>query len=516
MSILRQGKDLETEVNLERLIATGMIVSKSFLREMARVHRPGILSVRFIDTVVKWCVEYFEEFKDAPGLHIQDIFRSKQRTIRDAEQLSVIEQFLYVLSEEYAKTASLNVDYLLKEGQEYFRLRSLILAREELGKHILSKRIDEGERVIANYQRMVRPASIGVNPFRDMEYVEDAFNAAELERMFSFRGDLGGMIGDFCRGEFVMVVAPQGRGKTWWLLELAMRGLMRGFDVLFISFEMTQKQMVRRAHHWLNARPSEKWAGPLLLPIFDCVRNQNGTCTLPERVAKVMLMAEGKQMPEYDAAISRGYQSCTVCRHKRAWFSPAVWYTRRDFTQLSFDYASNKAEQFNFQVRGTQLRFVTRPAGEMSNRDLRAMIDNYRYYEGWAPQIVVTDYGDKMAPNDRGEREYRHRLNSIVEGHKSLALDLNILVASGSQSSTGREENKDVGSGAFAESIAKKAEVDRAFSLNQIDLEKRMGVMRIKNMKVRDDYFNASDACIVLQQLKIGKPYLDSCLIGFS
>ena len=34
--------------------------------------------------------------------------------------------------------------------------------------------------------------------------------------------------------------------------------------------------------------------------------------------------------------------------------------------------------------------------------------------------------------------------------------------------------------------------------------------MKIAMMKIRDDYFNVTKQCIVLQQLKIGKPYLDS------
>jgi len=94
--------------------------------------------------------------------------------------------------------------------------------------------------------------------------------------------------------------------------------------------------------------------------------------------------------------------------------------------------------------------------------------------------------------------------------HKALASERKCLVISASQSNTGRDDEKKIKSGDFAEDIRKRAEVDIAFSLNQTSDQKEKGIMIISPMKIRDDDFNPKMECMVLQQLRIGKPYLDS------
>lgn len=74
-----KNERLEGDVQLERQVLIGLITSKVLAREVSQLYRPGSLSVGYIDRVAKWCLEYYQEFKDVPRQHIQDIFRRKER-----------------------------------------------------------------------------------------------------------------------------------------------------------------------------------------------------------------------------------------------------------------------------------------------------------------------------------------------------------------------------------------------------------------------------------------------------
>ncbi len=505
-------ENLAGDIALERQIITGMILSDYFLREAVKIYKPESLSLPFAKEVAGWCVEYYGEFKVAPKQHIQDIYRRAKGQISE-DSAAIVEEFLYSLSESFSKDErAFNDDYILKEAEEYFRLRSLSKLSEEIGKAISSGSPAKGEALIGKFHRVTRPLSVGVDPFKDFQYVRDAFEAEERESMFSLPGDLGHLIGPLYRGWFGMIVGAQGRGKTWWLIELTMRALLKGYNVFYLSMEMTEKQMIRRFYHWLTALPNARWAGDILLPTFDCAWNQEGECDKRERAWKGRLTVKGKELPDFDAATKSGYKMCTYCRGGED-FSPAVWYKRRQFQAIDWQKALRKAEDLSKTLlRGSRLKLLTAPAGTMSISDVRVALNNYEHYQGWLPDVFISDYSDKMAPDNKMEREYRHRLNDINVGHKSLALDRNILVFSASQTSKGRFDEQDIDSGDFAEDIRKRSELDIGWSLNQTSVEKRRGIMRVKVMKQRHDDYSALNYCTVLQQLKIGKPYLDSCI----
>lgn len=512
-------EEWDGDPQMERQIITGMIMSPQILREVQRIYREGSLVLPYAATVARWCLDYFEEFKEAPQSHIQDIYRRHKDSFPDESKAALIEEFLCSISSEFVKAKQTNEDYMLKGTEEYFRSRAIYRLEFDLKRKRIAGKIEEAESLISGFTRVARPITTGVDPFRDMEYVADAFNIDNKERMFALPGDLGRMIGPFHRGWFGMIVGSTGRGKTWWLMEIAMRALHKGYNVAFVSMEMTEKQMIRRFYHWIMARPSKRWAGDILLPRLDCVFNQDGSCSHRWRSSRVpLLVGKRKEMPSFSNAQRAGYIVCIRCRAREGYeadYKPAVWYAMQTFEPIDLDEGMRKAGQLSkYLWRGAKLKLLTFPAKTLSIRDLRVMMANWENYEGWNADLVITDYADKMASDEKREKERRHVLEDISSSHKGLALEKNALVFSASQSNTSRDEERDVGSGDFAEAISKKNEIDVGCSLNQLDEEKRRGIMRVKNMKQRHDDFSLSETCMVLQQLKIGKPYITSCLLN--
>ena len=160
------------------------------------------------------------------------------------------------------------------------------------------------------------------------------------------------------------------------------------------------------------------------------------------------------------------------------------------------------------KLRGALLKFFEFPSQSISVSELETHLMNLEQYEDFIPDVIVTDYADKFTADDK-RLDYRNQLNAIWEAHKALAQKRHCLVITASQSNTARTE-KNIRQGDWADDIRKLALVDGAIALNQSAEEKRDGVMRWTVIAKRLDAFDTMQEVVVLQQLKIGRPYLDS------
>ena len=59
-------KRIEVDASIERNIITGMITSNDFLKEIQPVIRTNLLQSSFARSLAKWCLEYYEEYEEAP------------------------------------------------------------------------------------------------------------------------------------------------------------------------------------------------------------------------------------------------------------------------------------------------------------------------------------------------------------------------------------------------------------------------------------------------------------------
>uniref|UniRef100_A0A6M3KZ62 Putative helicase n=1 Tax=viral metagenome TaxID=1070528 RepID=A0A6M3KZ62_9ZZZZ len=502
------------DVRVERQIITGLITSKQFIVEVMPVFRSEAMKLSFAKRVASWVFEYYKNFNDAPNKNIQGVYQQKLGEVRDQAEQWLIEEFLASISNEYEQ-GGLNVGYLVKGAETYFRRRAIEEVQAKVNKCLIRGDVEGGEEAISSFKRVAVPSSIGLDPFRDRQLIREKFSDTGVIRdeLFRYPGDLGQMLGMFERGYFGLIVGAEKRGKTFWLIDFGLRALFKGFNVLFISFEMTDKKMWLRMAQWYMGLPLERWAGDILIPIFDCKKNMDSSCTYQSRVNRVTLIRGGKQL-QFDEAQKLGYTPCVYCfKNRREEFIPTVWQKKRVLKALTIDDALRKAEEIEQSIlRGRRFKLLCLPAKSLNIEGLKAYLNNWEYYEGWMPDVIITDYADKMLP-DKNYKEYRHNIYDIILSHKALAGERNILVMSASQSNTGRDEERDIGSGDYAEDIRKRAEIDIGWSLNQNAQEKAVGLMRVKTMAVRHDYSNAANQCYVLQQLKIGRPILNSCFI---
>lgn len=494
------------DARIERQIITGLIIDSRFAREIIPIYTPESLRLDYARTIADWCVEYYQQYERVPGRMIEDIYATRSKSLEET-QAEDIEDFLSSISDEHAVDSTFNTDYMLDKAERHFRLNALQSIREGITRNIVGGRVDEAEQLIGNFRRVARAATQGVDPFVNDQSIINAF--ATGNSLVKMPGDFGRSLGSIERGFLIAVVGQAKTGKTWWLMIMALRAALMGFKVLFVSCEMSEGKMIIRLYQNLLSAPTPKWAGvPLMIPQFDCVHNQLGTCDIRGHINTINIKGRGDDLLDFHQA-PKGYKPCAQCRQERH-YEPAVWHKQMVKDAVSAERAikkMNSMKRGNF-LRGGGLRIVEFPSNSLTMREFKAYLDNLSYYEGYEPDFIITDYADKFAAENTNQ-QYRHQLNEIWEGHKAIAQERHAVVITASQSNTART-GKDIKQGDFAEDIRKLNLIDLGFSINQKPDEKRIGLTRALVLASRHDDFDQLNEVWVLGQLKIGMPYIDS------
>ena len=311
----------------ERQIATAAIVSTQFLRSLAQGYDPDSVRAPHIRLVLRWAMAYLKEFGKAPGRHIEDLFLSASRDGEIADdQEEMLADLLAGLSDRYeAEGGDLNAEYLLSKAAEHFdevRLRAL---SEDIQASLAAGNRDEAQALVAQFRKIEPQAEPPVDPFTDMEAVRDAFEHAQ-KPIFKYPGALGELLNEhLVREGFVGFMGPEKVGKTWILIDLAVRANLAGLNVAFFELgDMSKRQIIRRKHiHLAQKSDTPKYCGRLWVPVLDCSHCQNGDCQLEDFRGTPGLSAYVEDDETGEERLARpweapeGYRPCCVCQRRQ-------------------------------------------------------------------------------------------------------------------------------------------------------------------------------------------------------
>lgn len=447
------------DLSPERLIVTNMIVSEPFLRSISPVFRPQLLKTNYAKTVSTWIMEYYQQYKESPGKNIQSIYRHKRKELRDDDEAESIAEFLKHLSEDWEETDVHNVQYAIKQAIHYLKIRSLELLQEQIEAALSESNPLRGEQALAKFSRVEPPMGEGVSILKDAGKVAAA-HLNDEEVLFSFPGALGQVIGKLHRSDFMSYMAPMKRGKTFHLWYAAETAMSHGHKVVFITLEMSENAMVRRAWQSLVGQPNEE--GDVTIPYFE------------------------------------EYEDKWIVRERSE--------SRKSIDPSNVD---NIQKTLRKRFRRGDVRIMSFPAYSATVEDLEAHIDNLAYYDNFIPDVVIIDYADIIAPSGGGN-EYRHQLDGIWKRLRRMAQERNALVITATQAEKGTFA-KDASETSVAEDIRKLAHVTCMVALNQKKEEAEKGIMRVSQIAIREGKRQFHQA-VVLHCLDIGRPVIDSRL----
>jgi len=450
-------------LNEELQVLTWCIVSTELLQQIHLVGNPELFESTYSQLVAGWVWNYFKIAKESPGREVQKIYLRERKNIKDEEDLELIGEFLTNLSKTWEKTSVFNLPFATSQSIEYFKKRSLQRLSEKLEVALESGDVRYAESLVGGFKRVERPSGEAVQILRDSTKVIEAFTLTD-EIMFSFPGDLGKTVGPIVRGDFVAVLGAMGRGKSWWLLYFAVQASIMGFKSIFYSLEMTEPQVVRRAWQMIQG-----------------VGRYENTVNYPHFV-------EGEEEGKWE-----------------------IEHEEKKINSIDVNSVEGIMKKMRLSLRGADLRIETMPSMTASLADIENSLTNLEVYENFVPDIIVIDYADIIVP-ERYNRENRQEIDLIWKTLRGWAQKRNCSVITGSQ--TNREAlDRDAKGKNIAEDIRKLGHVSKMIALNQTEKEYEANIMRVSSLKERDKRRWISQAC-VLQCLDIGRPYLDSRMVG--
>lgn len=499
-------KSLDTQI--ENQIATAMITSTKFLMETEKLFTPEYIKNSFAKIICFWCIDYFKRYKKAPQNHIKDIFLMESELGMTKEDKEIIGIFLSKLSSKYSEEQSINSDYVRDNAFNYFKLRELEIRTVEAQRLLSIGKVEEAEEQFTQFKKIAYQTSGWFNPFESKEVFE-VFDEDE-EGIFRLPGALGHIVGPLERDWFIAVLAPFKRGKTWFLQEMAVRGLFQRLKVVFISLEMKRKNIKERIYKRITGFGSKTGEDVFLYPVFDCELNQTGECERQERRNQIQLRAKNSPKPDFD--VDMEYRPCAYCReHFISDYQLETWYEVIEVPQFEFSKTKKTVQAF-MNMYGDNLRAISYPRMTASISDIRRDLLLLEQHEQFIPDIIIIDYADILKPvSSKGKK--LDDIDDIWKMLASMAAERHCILFTASQGTRGAIYKSDMAQDDLAEWIGKLGHVDLFVGLSQTKEEKHSKIIRVNGLVHRHKEIDENLFALMLQQLETGQFSLDSHLI---
>lgn len=500
----------EVNIDIEKKVLIGMIISTEYLHLVNPIINLKYFQLDYSKIVAKWVLDYYSKYKQAPLRQIEDIFDIESVNMKE-ESSQLVGEFLDGLSSEYQRAKKFNADYLFDKSIEYFNERSLILLSENIIKYVNAGRIEDAKKELRDYKNVAKMTSQWIDPFEKdfIKGVYDSFLSPELDEdpdnspVFLFRmpGMLGELMGMFERGWLVSYLAPRKRGKTFFLQETGVQAATNKLNVCIVSLEMSKYGFGSRLLQRIVAMGKQSL---YYYPCFDCLKNQDNSCTKKTRTNNKPLIVNG-ELPVFSEDID--YKICTACRGTRE-FNLGVWYEVIKRPVISERRIANQIAGFT-RAFGNRMRIKAYPAFSANLKQIISDIDMLEYNEGFVPDVIIIDYADILAPEDKRVDEHI-RIDETWKTLKQIAEMRHCLVLTATQGNRKSSEKKNVAANDTSRDISKNDHVDAQYALSQTPFEKKSGVIRVNNTLHRWKEFDENLSVTVLQNLKLSQVVLDS------
>jgi hypothetical protein len=422
-----------------------------------------LFSGAYANIIGNWCVEHHKKYGTAPQAAIQGHFQEWAATA-DVTLANAVAAFLTWLSGMYAPVATA---YALDVAESLFARAALKRLAASIEAALAGNDPQTGVAAVTEWRQPVITATQGVSVFED-EAAFDAVFADAAEALIQHRGALGQFYaGQLARDSFIGLLAPEKRGKTWWLMDTAVAAMAGGCRVGFFCVgDMSQNQFYKRLLCRMTRTPW--WGGVVKVPKqLEFVKE--GAVWVPGVSVAERTFAHGVRDNKADA-----------------WRS---WCQIRD---------SGKRERLKLHVA---------PAGTMTPADVGSVVDGW-IMGGWVPDVLLIDYADVLAapPGYRpGDRSVH---NAIWEQLRGMSQRYHCCLVTATQADAAGGTAYLLTRQNFAEDKRKLAHATGMVGINQTLFEKDLGIYRHNWVVLREEEYNETHCVYTAGSLKLGAPHI--------
>lgn len=460
----------EYDGNDERRVLIGMITSREVLSAITpKWNKEGLFASRWSNQLGRLCCRYFAKYGNAPGREIESLFKSWASKGHDPENSEEMERFLASLSDQYEEEG--NSQYLIDLASKHFNGVRLDNLSDQIRGYRLQGENDKAESLVRSFKRVEMGDDSLTDVLNDRNAIAEAMDPKVFEALIEYPGALGKFFGNqLCRNGFVSILAPEKRGKTWALIDIACEAVLQRRRTAFFEIgDMTRPQIMRR----LITRFSERPLMPKVVkwPVrIGRKKTDQGT--------KVMIKTEDREFKEA-LTIEEAY--------------------------ASFD----RVVKGRVRSSDSYLRLYTTHAGSISAREIRSIVEGWAS-DGWEPDVIVIDYADLLRMD--GGKDMRDKVNEAWQEMRATSQVLHCLVVTATQANRASYKAKRIGMEHSSEDKRKAAHVTGMIGLNQSPGEKGNQLMRLNWVVLREDEHLPSQFVYVAQCLAVARPFMLSTL----
>ena len=472
-----------TKINaqMERQLITALIVSKLFLGQATTALQKEREHIRkeapLFYLITGWCIDYFDEYQDAPKAHVETIYHSWADENENTELVDSVHDFLEDLSGQYNEIVGFNIPFLLDTLSEFLTKKKLHTLQENLDGLLLRGQTAQALEAVSDYRHVELGQSAGIDPLNDDEAWERAF-AEPYESLITFPGPAGLFFNSaLTRDAFVAIQAPEKTGKTFWCIELMMRALRERRKVaVFEVGDLSEGQFMLRMGVRLTSRPARKeFCGRIKIP---------------------QVILKSKETDEGGATKTSYSMECLTERKRAPVNNRAVLRARKNFLK-----------SIGVSAKNTYVQVSTHPNSSINVKGISAILDTWAVEKNFVPDVIIIDYADILAPEDV-RKDARAQVNDTWKALRRLSQERHALVIVPTQADAGTYGRKGLqGMQNFSEDKRKLAHVTGMFALNQTAEEKDQQMMRLNWIVLREAPFNISRCLAVGTCFPLGKAF---------
>lgn len=455
----------------ERTILMGLVTNKEILARVLSGLKAEAkpFQSKWSNVIFQWCKKFFAKYKEAPDQHLAALFRRYAAQQPDDVEVSMIEKFLVSLDDEYRQLKlGLNTDFVVDMASQHFNHVRASRLRDQLDDLLLDKEFDKVQEELAKFQPVDFTSSALSDTYKDEEKWNASLETSEADVMLTYPGALGEFFGtQLSKGRFVSFLAPEKRGKSFWLIDVAWRAVRNRKRVLFVSAgDMGEKDVMQRITVRAARRPIP--AGTIRKPVRMVMNTQN----------QPKVKIEDQYFPNRAT--------------KKEWRK-----AREEIQELTAS-------------KDSLLKLICFSNSSINFTGIAGVMDNL-IQTGWIPDVVVLDYMDILSPED-GTRtqDFRHQVNETWKAGRRLSQDYHVLLVTATQSDAASYESKVLTRSNFSEDKRKLSHITAMCGINQMEAEKQSGLYRLNWVMLREGIYYESKCVHVAGCLAIANPAMKS------
>lgn len=456
--------------SLDRKLLIGLVTNKNLLAGVADKWSEGLFDSSWANLVGSWCVKYYLKYQKAPGKQVETLFQSwASSKSRNKETVNLVDSFLTTLSEQYQRSKKANTRYLLDLAGQRFNDIALLKLSDKLRDLVGRGERDKAQALVNEFHQVEVGIGSGIDVLNDTEAMRRAFEL-DREPLIRYPGGLGKLYKDqFCRDGFIAWIAPEKAGKSYQLLDAAVRAILQRRKVAYFQAgDLSEDQIMRRFMVRFAKKPDKK-----------------------------------RKLVRYPTALTLNAEGEAQVTFKELSFDePLDW---REAWQACQDIT-----KWQTRTRDRLLNLSIHANHSLSIAQAKSILHGWER-QGFSPDICVFDYADLIRPSSQ-YREKRDQIDQVWSELRSLSQTLHCLVLTATQTNAAAYKVKTVTRSNFSENKRIMAHVTGMLGISSSSEEKQQQVIRQNWIVLRGDEFVELKCCFVAQCLSLAQPNLRSLL----